>query len=104
MVALPGNPDARYLTRPQVIFEIASPATEQRDRPEKVAAYCSLPIVRKYAIVFDHELRVVVYRRTKDGWEEEVYDEDEVVRIDALGLFLPMDVIYTELPVRTEQA
>ena len=99
VISAHGNPGARYLVEPLVIAEIASVCSEQRDMLEKAVAYRGLPSVREYAIVFDREMRVVVFRRRLDGWEEEVYGRNEVVRFESIGLALPVHVIYGEAPV-----
>lgn len=99
MVAAPSCPDARYRTNPQIILEIASVNSEQRDMLEKAVAYRSLHSLCEYVVIWDREQRVVVYRRQPDGWEEETYgEEDKVVRLASLEMSLPMGEIYAEVP------
>lgn len=98
MVGASDDPDARYLTAPLIIVEVASGSSEQRDMLEKAVAYRSLPSVREYAVVFEREMRVVIFRRNADGWEQETAGRGDTVRFESVDLSLALEAIYHVVP------
>ena len=75
----------RYETRPCVIFEVLSSSTEQVDRREKRIAYFSLPSLRQYCLLSQHEQRVLCYRRfSADEWQAEELTAGGLLLVECL--------------------
>ena len=55
------------LTNPAAVFEVLSDSTERFDRGEKFAGYRSIPSLREFVLISQHERRVEHYARRDDG-------------------------------------
>lgn len=93
----PFSPDAVYLTAPLLIVEVVCESSESRDMLEKRVAYQALPSLREYAVIFDGEKRVVVFRRVPDGWEQETYLAKDICGITSIGLDVPVEELYRDV-------
>lgn len=90
----PFDPESVYLTSPLLIVAVASGASESRDLLEKRVAYQSLPSLQEYAVIFDYEPRIEVFRRTTEGWEQETSGAGERYRLRCVGLDAEVDDLY----------
>ena len=92
MVVCEPNPaDDTFQDRPVVIAEVLSDATRRIDEGEKREAYLTIPSLMAYLIIETDFPRVVVHRRTENGFVAEVYESIEAV--------IPLDAIEAELPL-----
>lgn len=87
-----------FVNDAQLIVEVLSPSTRQRDREFKRFAYQQLPGLREYLLVAQDRRQVVVYHRLPDGWEQLTYSAGETVKLDGIGLALPLSQIYEDVP------
>ncbi|MFP4061725.1 MAG: Uma2 family endonuclease [Halochromatium sp.] len=87
--------EAYFRTKPCVIVEVLSESTERIDRREKFLAYTTLPSLQDYLLVSQTRREVWHYRRSQD-WAAEVLSDGEL-RLDCLGIGLPLDLIYEEI-------
>ena len=85
-----------YETAPVLIVEVLSPTTEARDRMEKRLAYQRLPSLKEYVLASQEAMRIEIYRRTEDGWEVEQFNEHDELRLESVGLVVPMVEIYRD--------
>ncbi|SMH59717.1 Uma2 family endonuclease [Azospirillum agricola] len=95
------NDQDRLASEPSVIVEVLSDSTATRDHLTKNTAYRTLPSLTQYVIVHQRAAAVESFRRDGDGWLHEVVSgEAGVLRLPALGVELPLAVIYedTEVP------
>lgn len=69
-----------FISKPQLIIEVLSPSTAQKDKREKLVAYKMIESLQEYAIVWQDEMRVELHRRKNEGWLTFFYTqaEDEV--------------------------
>ncbi len=91
----PSDRETHYATKPCVIVEVLSDATERIDRREKFLAYTTLPSLQDYLLVAQSQRAAWHYRRSGD-WAAEVFAEG-VLTLDCLGLELPVASIYEEI-------
>ncbi|MFO8027784.1 MAG: Uma2 family endonuclease, partial [Opitutales bacterium] len=71
LVTCDPSDDAKYYkTKPTVLVEVLSPSTERLDRREKFLSYQRLPSLEEYVLVDQEQMRVTLFRRTKD-WKPE---------------------------------
>lgn len=96
MVSCTTSPHAYYEIAPVLIVEVLSPTTEARDRMEKRLAYQSLPSVKEYVLMSQVAMRVDVFRRTDEGWELEQFNEHDVLRLESVGLVVPVEEVYRD--------
>ncbi len=77
-----------------VAFEVLSPSSRQRDLRWKRLAYSALPSLRHYVVL--HQGKVPAHRYDRStGWAEQLTaGPDAVLRLDTLGLDLPMYALY----------
>ena len=86
---------------PSVIIEVGSRSTEEKDRVIKFGVYREIATMKEYILV--SSLRMEVTRFYKVGplasdWFESVYKlETEQLRIDTIGLDLPLSEIYDDV-------
>ncbi|MHB1531617.1 Uma2 family endonuclease [Acidithiobacillus sp.] len=85
-----------WRSRPCLLVEVLSEASERIDRREKFLAYTTLPSLQEYLLIAQDRQEVTIYRRRAD-WHGEVLRQGEL-RLDYLGeLSLPLAVIYEEV-------
>ncbi|MEK0082782.1 Uma2 family endonuclease [Benzoatithermus flavus] len=80
--------------------EVLSPGTESHDTQNKRWFYVEMPTLRHVLYVAQDRPRVELYSRGENGtWQSRSLSGLEaVVRIDTLGLELPLAEIYDEIP------
>jgi len=86
--------DPFYSTEPSWIVEVLSPTTEAADRLDKRLAYQSLPSLREYALVSQEKREVQIYRRQEQGWDLEVFLDQDTVRFESIRLDLALTEVY----------
>jgi Uma2 family endonuclease len=92
-VVCDSNPaDVSYQDRPVVIVEVLSRDTRRTDQTEKKDSYLTIPTLCAYLLVEQETARITVYRRSEQGFVEEVYLGLETV--------IPLAAIESELPLK----
>jgi Uma2 family endonuclease len=83
------------LVNPELLVEVTSDSTSDRDHQEKLEAYLNLESLREYWIASPSRALVTQYVRRDDEWVvRSVADRDARLRCDALDVELPLDAIY----------
>lgn len=91
--------DRNVATNPTLIVEVLSESTEVWDRTRKFFHYQQLPSLRHYLLVSHDEPRVEHYERAEAGaWTYRVFGPGDVVPLSILGISLPVDALYKNLP------
>jgi Uma2 family endonuclease len=103
VVTCPPVPDHTLeLEAPLIIAEVLSPSTARTDKHEKFTNYATLASLRHYVLVSSDAARILHYRRTESGaWgePEELLGRNAVLRLDALGVEIPLSDIYARVSV-----
>lgn len=86
-------------TEPSLIVEVLSPTTEGVDRLDKRLAYQSLPSLLEYALVSQAKREVQVYRRQGQGWDLEIFLEQDTVRLESIAFELPLAEVYRDVAI-----
>ena len=84
-------PDDTFQDKPIIVVEVASPSTRRIDAGEKKDAYLTLASLAVYMIVEQDMPVVILYRRTPQGFVQEVYE--------GLETSIPLPEIESELPL-----
>ena len=79
---------------PTLVIEVLSPGTERVDRVSKLRRYANAPSLREYMLVNSMFPEVMVRRREHGQWLTAVYEPDEVVRLESIGLELDFATIF----------
>jgi Uma2 family endonuclease len=83
------------LVNPELLVEVTSDSTSDRDHQEKLEAYLNLESLREYWIASPSRALITQYVRRGDEWVvRSVADRDARLRCDALDVGLPLDAIY----------
>ena len=96
MVVCDPNPaDETYQDRPVVIAEVVSESTRRLDENEKREVYLTIPSLMAYLVIETDRPRIVVHRRTDNGFLAEVYEgTDAVIPLEAIEAELPLAELY----------
>ncbi|MDN5870426.1 MAG: Uma2 family endonuclease [Nitrococcus sp.] len=90
----PADRHEYYLERPALVIEVVSPSTEARDTLDKRIAYQAINSLEDYVLVAQHRAEVRIYRRLEGGWELETCTGTDTVRLNSVGLEIPVATIY----------
>ena len=94
------DPDDRatyYRTRPRLIVEVLSKATERIDRREKLLAYTSIDSLQEYLLLSQDRTQAELHRRA-EGWRAQILTAGEV-RFQCLDAAVPLATIYEDVPL-----
>ncbi|MCI0335178.1 MAG: Uma2 family endonuclease [Planctomycetes bacterium] len=105
MVVCESNPpESTYQDRPVVIAEVVSDTTRRIDEGEKREAYLTIPTLMAYLIIETHRPRVVVHRRTDNGFVAEAYEgADAVVPLASIDAELPLAELYERVQFESSE-
>jgi Uma2 family endonuclease len=78
---------------PLIVVEVLSPSTEMYDHTEKFARYKLCPTLEVYILTSQDEPYIEVYRKA-NGWQQECYGADQIIKLEQLDLELPLTSIY----------
>lgn len=82
---------------PVVVAEVLSPLTEVEVRHEKLPNYRLLPSLRHILLVSSVTVLIEHWRRPTAAWSSEMLKAGDTLRLEALGIELPVDEIYSGL-------
>jgi len=90
------NPqEESFQDNPVVIAEVMSRATRRIDGGEKVDAYLTIPTLSVYLLVEQEAATVVAFRRTAQGFVQEIYNgRSAVIPLPEIEAELPLAEIY----------
>jgi len=92
-------PDAQkdYVEAPTLLLEVLSDSTEPVDRREKLLSYRRLPSLHEYVLIDQNKPWVEVYRRTEQGWTQDIYEAGEIVDLASVELQVSMHDLYADV-------
>ena len=83
------------LVNPAVLFEVLSDSTEGYDRGRKFDNYRSIPSLKDYVLVSQHEILVEHFVRQDDGtWNLRVLRPGQTLRLTGAPIELPVEDLY----------
>jgi Uma2 family endonuclease len=83
------------VTNPIVLVEVASDATAEWDRTEKLEHYQQIPSLRECVIVSHRQMLLEAWRRLSDGsWHHQQAKAGETLRLESLGCALVVNDVY----------
>src|SRR5882724_3803988 len=99
----PTDKEKYYRERPVVIVEVLSPQTRRTDEREKAMAYRLVSSIEAYLLVEQDRLRITVLHRADNDWRREVIDgRTAVLKLECLGVEIPMARIYERTGMERE--
>ena len=95
VVCEPNPPRDEFQDRPVIIAEVLSVSTRRIDEGEKRDAYLTIPTLAAYLLIETERPRVVVHRRTPEGFVAREYDGvDTVIQFEEIGTDLSLAELY----------
>ena len=94
--------NAQFLRFPKLIIEVLSKSTERVDRNEKFLRYITIPTLEEYVLADQKCQAVTIFRRRLDWGQEVIEDPQGIVRLESVGLELPLAAFYENV-VPTEE-
>jgi Uma2 family endonuclease len=94
------SPQDQTATAPALIAEVLSPSSERIDLGDKAAEYLRLPSLCAYLVFAQDEMKAWVWTRGAGGFTPGgavLEGAEATVRIDALGIDLPLSDIYARV-------
>ncbi len=85
-----------YLENPCFIAEVLSESTAHTDHNAKLEEYTQLPSLQRYAIISSDLRRVILYKRTENGWTVEILENGEI-DVPCLNVVVTIEQIYAGL-------
>ncbi len=83
------------LLNPELVVEVLSSSTMEKDLTWKLNAYRQTESVREVWIAWTNAVRIDQYAREDDGWRIRTFEEkDAVLRSEAFGLEIPVEEVY----------
>jgi Uma2 family endonuclease len=98
-----GDDQKDTLVSPTFLVEVLSPSTEASDRGYKSALYRKIDSLQEYALVWQSEPHVEIYRRqpTGDWLLSDVTGLDSACRFASLDCDVPLSEIYYQIAFET---
>lgn len=82
---------------PVVVFEVLSPTSKTRDRITKLDEYRKVPSIKRYVILEQVRIAVIVYWRKHDeAWNKRKLAEDDLLDLPEIGLQIPLAKLYAD--------
>lgn len=94
----PQDRETYFRSRPCLIVEVLSEATERIDRREKLFAYTQIPSLREYLLLSRNRIEAILHRREPDGWNT-LWIDAGAVPFGCLDIEVPLDVIFEDVPL-----
>jgi len=94
----PDDRETYFRSRPCLIVEVLSEATERIDRREKLYAYTQIPSLQEYVLLSQSRVEAELHRREPSGWQTLRFDAG-AVPFGCLGIVVPLDTIYEDVPL-----
>jgi Uma2 family endonuclease len=88
------DPSSDIVPDPVLMIEVLSPSTADIDRVDKSAEYGATASVQHYVILEQARPLATIYSRTGHGWTSDTVPGEEVLRLTALGVDVPLSEIY----------
>ena len=88
----------RKMPNPVVVFEVISDSSARDDRIIKPNEYHAVPSIKRYVIVEQDSIGMMVFSRTgTETWNAISLKEDDVLEIPELGIEVPIVEFYRRL-------
>jgi len=86
------------ISAPLLIVEVLSPSTDRDDVFVKLPAYQRIASLQEILYVETERVGATVYRRTGDNWATIAVGERDRLRLDTIGLDIPLADLYRGVP------
>ncbi len=93
----PRDPGRVYQTAPRLVIEILSPSTAAVDRTLKLDDYRAMPSVTDILLVTSDRAAIEHWQRAAELWQVRNLGPGATLVIEALGITLPLDELYTDM-------
>ncbi len=90
--------DNQFTREPELLVEVLSDSTENKDLGKKADAYLSIPTLKAYLIVAQDEVWIRIYIRQQQLWTHYTIEEiEKSADIPELFLQIPLSEVYADV-------
>ncbi|WP_284947082.1 Uma2 family endonuclease [Acidisoma cladoniae] len=104
VICTPVPPRSTVVQDPVVVFEILSAGTAHTDVVTKNAEYRATPSIQRYVILTQTDAGATVFSRKGEDWVAEIVQADDVLRLNEIGIEIPLAEIYADIALVGEDA
>jgi Uma2 family endonuclease len=85
----------KFIQFPQLIVEVLSPGTADKDRTDKFTDYQNIPILQEYLLISSEKISVECYRRGEGRmWLYYPYISGDLINLESLGMSVEIEQLY----------
>ncbi len=95
----PARPGQRWIPDPVLIVEMLSPSTADHDPGTKARLYRDLPSLREILFVSSETPFATLWHRVENAWLVQDLIGDAVLRLESVGVDLPMALVYENVEI-----
>jgi len=92
------DPNAVVIDDPIVVFGVVSEETARTDRIEKLREYQATASIQRYVILEQKSIGAALFTRRSEDWIATALTEGDVLTMPEIGVSIPLDEIYADLP------
>lgn len=90
----PSDNQAYYRQKPTLVAEVLSDTSRITDKSLKKADYFSISSLQEYLLIEQDQLEVMIYRRLKSGWEEEICHKGDLICLNSIDFSCGIEYLY----------
>jgi len=98
LTCAPMDPNAVVIDDPIVVFGVVSEETARTDRIEKLREYQATASIQRYVILEQKSIGAALFTRRSEDWIATALTEGDVLTMPEIGVSIPLDEIYADLP------
>jgi Uma2 family endonuclease len=85
----------KFIQFPQLIVEVLSPGTADKDRTDKFTDYQNIPTLQEYLLISSEKISVECYRRGEGRmWLYYPYISGDLINLESLGMSVEIEQLY----------
>jgi Uma2 family endonuclease len=85
----------KFIQFPQLIVEVLSPGTADKDRTDKFTDYQNIPTLQEYLLISSEKISVECYRRGEGRmWLYYPYISGDLIHLESLGMSVEIEQLY----------
>jgi Uma2 family endonuclease len=90
----------KFIQFPNLIAEILSPGTADKDRTDKFTDYQQIPTLQEYLLISSEKVSVECYRRGEGRmWLYYPYTSGDSIELESLGISILIEQLYLEVNI-----
>ncbi|MBC5795065.1 Uma2 family endonuclease [Sphaerospermopsis sp. LEGE 00249] len=93
----------KFIQHPQLIVEVLSPSTTNKDKGEKFRYYLTIPSLQEYILIDSERIYVERYSRGEGRmWLYYPYTTGDIITLSSIEFEFPIELLYEGVELETE--